>query len=536
MRPSRQVTRIVLLLFFSSIAAVAVYADDLRFENSSKVEAIIDKAEASFAQGHDAFVKGDVATARKLFDKSIDEVLLSGIDIRTNSRLESYYRELVDRIHKHEALPGDDHKDLTVPSLLDELSKITDADLATVTSDGIKIYGKYDFDFSIAQPALQFMNFFISGRGRSTMEIGLQRAGRYRQLAEKIFKEERVPVDLIWLAQAESVWKPNAMSRAAARGIWQFVPSTGTRYGLSQTAWVDDRSNPEKSTRAAARYLRWLHDHFAGDWLLAMAAYNAGENRVDEAIARCGYADFWELHRRGLLPQETRNYVPTILSIMIISKNQHRYGFNVNPDPAMTYDTYELPGQTDLKVIADICGVPGDSLQDLNPELRRGTSPPGEQYTIKLPKGTRKTFELAFANLPEDQRVRKVVVARDEPRGRETVENYRSSYRTQLVAYHARSGDTLSTVSRRYGISVHELARVNRLSAHGSLHRGQTVRVPMEVRASSRRGQSVRAYGRYHEQEAVRSNIRGRYHRSYGRAYGRRSHAHGHWVRHTRRR
>jgi len=362
------------------------------------------------------------------------------------------------------------------------------------------------------------------------MEAGLQRAGRYRQMAERVFKEERVPTDLIWLAQAESVWKPNAMSRAAARGIWQFVPSTGSRYGLAQTAWIDDRSNPEKSTRAAARYLRWLHDHFAGDWLLAMAAYNAGENRVDEAIARCGYADFWELHRRGLLPNETRNYVPTILAIMIVSKNQKRYGFNVNPDPVLAYETYELPGQTDLRVIADICGVPGETLQDLNPELRRGTSPPGERYTIKLPKGTRKTFEVAYANLPEDQRVRKVVVSRDE-----TVESYRSGYRTQMVAYHVRPGDTLSTLSRRYGVSVRELERVNRISARKSLHKGQTVRVPTQLKTYTARGRSMRAYGQYHEQSAAEIRYSRRHYRA--RFFARRRHAH-YWrmERHRRRR
>jgi membrane-bound lytic murein transglycosylase D len=244
-----------------------------------------------------------------------------------------------------------------------------------------------------------------------------------------------------------------------------------------------------------------------------MAAYNAGENRVDEAIARCGYADFWELHRRGLLPNETRNYVPTILAIMIVSKNQHRYGFHVNPDPSLAYETYELPSQTDLRVIADICGVPGEALQDLNPELRRGTSPPGERYTIKLPKGSKKTFEVAYANLPEDQRVRKVVVAREE-----TAESYRSGYRTQLVAYRARRGDTLSTLSRRYGVSVRELERVNRMSARKSLHKGQTVRVPTQLRTYSARGRSVRAFGKYHEQTA--SEVRfGRHHHRRGRAF-----------------
>ena len=301
--------------------------------------------------------------ARKFFDQAVDAILLSGIDLRAEAKLDAYYRDLLNRIHKYEAQPDDDHGEEARPeivetSVLDELSEIKESELATATQNGVQIYGRYDFDFSVAPPVFQYMNFFVSGRGRSTMETGLRRSGRYRQMAEKIFQEERVPLDLIWLAQAESVWKPNALSRAAAKGIWQFIPSTGSRYGLTQTQWIDQRSHPEMSTRAAARYLRFLHDYFAGDWLLAMAAYNSGENRVAGAIAKCGYADFWEIHRRGLLPQETRNYVPIILSIIIISKNQGRYGFNVTPEPPLNYDIFELPGQTDLKVVADLMGVP----------------------------------------------------------------------------------------------------------------------------------------------------------------------------------
>ncbi|HJZ69948.1 MAG TPA: lytic transglycosylase domain-containing protein, partial [Blastocatellia bacterium] len=286
-------------------------------------QSVIDRAEESFHRGEEAVSKGLTDIARKMFDTALDTVLQSGIDLKTDAKLAAYYRGLIDRIHKHEAQPGDIHEaadrpEVAEPSVLDEVSEINDAELAMVTPDGIKIFGRYDFEFAVAPPVFQFINFFIAGRGHSTMEVGLQRSGRYRQMVEKIFKEEHVPLDLMWLAQAESVWKPNALSRAAAKGIWQFIPSTGTRYGLAQTTWVDERSQPEKSTRAAARYLRWLHDHFAGDWLLAMAAYNSGENRVDSAIAKCGYADFWELYRRGLLPQETRNYVPCILSIIII--------------------------------------------------------------------------------------------------------------------------------------------------------------------------------------------------------------------------
>jgi len=304
----------------------------------------------------------------------------------------------------------------------------------------------------------------------------------------------------MWLAQAESVWKPNALSRAAAKGIWQFIPSTGTRYGLAQTTWIDERSQPEKSTRAAARYLRWLHDHFEGDWLLAMAAYNSGENRVDSAIARCGYADFWELYRRGLLPQETRNYVPCILSIIIISKNQKRYGFDITPELPLNYDTFEVPGQTDLKVVADLVGVPYDTIQDLNAELRRGTSPAGEPYTIKLPKGTKKQFEVAYADLPEEKRVRKIIVPTEE-----IAERYRGGYRVQIASYQVRRGDTLASVARRSGVSVKELARLNRISSRGELRKGQTVKIPKAVRAS--RGRNARL-GRYRTVPAVRSGKR----------------------------
>jgi membrane-bound lytic murein transglycosylase D len=458
-------------------------------------QALIEKAESLYSKGDQAFANGDKETARKLFDQALDTIITSGRSTSANSRLEAYYRDLVTRIHGHEALEGDDHSEKTAPAPLDELASLTEKDLATVTTNGVKIYGKYDFDFTVAEPVLQYLSYFVAGRGRSTMEVGLQRSGRYREMAERIFKEEKVPVDLIWLAQAESVWKPNALSRSAAKGIWQFVSSTGTRYGLSQTVWVDERSQPEKSTKAAARYLHWLHDHFAGDWLLAMAAYNAGEGRVDDAVGRCGYADFWELYQRGMLPQETRNYVPIILSIIITSKNQKRYGFDVKPDQAVLYDSVEVPSQTDLKVVADLCGLPYDSIGDLNPELRRGVSPAGTPYTIRIPKGLKKAFEQAYAKLPEDQRVRRVVIAREESEG------YRSAYRTQLVAYHARSGDTLSALSRRYGVPVTDLARANRISTHGTIHKGQTIKIPMKVK-DRRHG-----YGRYREEKASRSRL-----------------------------
>ncbi|MCI0487716.1 MAG: transglycosylase SLT domain-containing protein [Blastocatellia bacterium] len=466
--------------------------------------AIIERAEANYRKGEEAFAKSQLALSRRYFNKAIDEILLSGVDIKSNSRLEAYYRDLVSRIHKHEAIPGDDHSkqekaevvepsalkentEVVEPSVLDELSDIKETDLPVATLDGVKIFGEYDFNFSIAPPVVQFIEYFVSGRGRSTMEVGLRRSGRYREMAERIFKEEGVPPDLIWLAQAESVWKPNALSRAAAKGIWQFIPSTGTRFGLAQTQWIDERSQPEKSTRAAARYLRWLNGYFAGDWLLAMAAYNSGEGRVAGAIASCGYADFWELHRRNLLPQETRNYVPIILSIIIVSKNQDRYEIDVKPDPTLEYDTFPLPDQTDLKVAADLLGVPYETMQNLNPELRRGVSPPDQTYALKLPKGMKKRFEIAYAKLPEDQRVRKVVIPAEE-----IARSSKSSYSTRLVSYRVRRGDTLTAVARRHGVSVQELAKINKISSRTRLRSGQTIRVPKKVSTSKAKSSKSR--------------------------------------------
>lgn len=506
-KAGRRVTAVLIsFMLLGTIGPLDVFGQTAERASSPQSQTVIEKAESYFRQGQEAFNKGDRDGARKLFDQALDAVLMSGINLRADSRLESYYRALLDRIHKFEAHPEDDHSpeeraEAVEPSLLDELSDIDDSELAMVTPDGIKIFGKYDFDFSVAAPVLQFINFFVAGRGRSTMNIGLQRSGRYRQMAERIFKEERVPLDLIWLAQAESVWKPNALSHAAAKGIWQFIPSTGTRYGLAQTSWIDQRSHPEMSTRAAARYLRWLHDHFASDWLLAMAAYNSGENRVDSAIARCGYADFWEIHRRGLLPQETRNYVPIILSIIIISKNQKRYGFDVKPDPPLIYELVDLPDQTDLKVVADLLGLPYESVQDLNPELRRGVTPPGQRYTIKLPKGTKKQFEIAYAALPEDQRVRRIAIPREEIADAE-----RPAYRTQIVSYRVRRGDTLSSLARRHGVPLQELARLNRLSARGELRKGQAIRIPKSIRASAGKKSSSRSrVSKYSTKNAVKS-------------------------------
>ncbi|MEW6131373.1 MAG: transglycosylase SLT domain-containing protein [Acidobacteriota bacterium] len=582
---------VVLILATLTIAIIPsgrTFAQNTASIASDPIRSIMDKSELSFRKGEDAFNKGQKEQARQYFDEAVDAIMLSGINLRANPRLDAFYTDLVERIHRY-SLPESIRRPIAQPviaqqpvpntqpstnqpgvsvnpnfrqepavnierSAIDDISDVDERELSAITHDGLKIYGKYDFEFTIANPVFQFINFFVSGRGRSTMIAGLQRSGRYRQMVEKVFKEEGVPVDLMWLAQAESVWKPNALSRAAAKGIWQFVPSTGTRFSLMQTAWVDERSHPEKSTRAAARYLRWLHDHFAGDWMLAMAAYNSGENRVDNAIAKCGYADFWELYARNLLPQETRNYVPIILAITIISKNQSRYGFSVKPDPPLNLETTIVTDQTDLRVVADLIGIPYESVQELNPELRKGATPPGQAYQLRLPKGTKGAFEIAYAELTTEQRMRRSVqpateIARNletakpedvEPklersarpeRLEKPLENVakadkaenvkiakaekirverptsRVEMKTQVIAYQVKRGDTLASIAGKHGVSVQEVARLNKMSTRGELLRGQTIKIPESIKNSP--SAKVKGYeGRYATKNVSKTSAR----------------------------
>jgi membrane-bound lytic murein transglycosylase D len=440
----------------------------------SRTQAVVDRAEHLFQQGEEALGRNDADRSRRHFDGAVDAILGSGLELKRDAKLKAYYVDLVDRIHKYQTA-GAGREQAYVPAA-SEIAELSDAELEALSPVSASLDGSYDFDFTVGSPVYQFINYFTAGRGRGTMESGLRRSGRYRHMAERIFKEEGVPIDLIWLAQVESVWKPAALSHAAAKGIWQFIPSTGRRFGLDQNQWLDQRSHPEESTRAAARYLKWLHNYFGQDWLLAMAAYNSGEGNVSKAIARSGYADFWEIHRLGYLPTETRNYVPAILAVIIVAHNQERYGLRVAPEQPLTFDVAHIPSQTDLEIVADLCDTSEDYLRELNPELKRGATPPWT-YAIKIPAGRKTSFESAYAALPPDQRIKRSAPA---PSDVVAVNAAGSGFGggNASALYTVRRGDTLSSVATRHGISATELARVNKLGSADELKSGQTLRVP----------------------------------------------------------
>src|SRR5262245_46411186 len=346
-------------------------------------------AESHFRKGEEAYSAGQYDRARREFDDAVDSLLVSELDIRYSEELKIYYRTLIEKINRYqiaaiEQKDGGFSEQRHEPSPLDKIASLSDAELEEVTGGEEEIgRARLNFQFTSAPAVRQFVSYFARGRGREVMDAGFRRSVRYRELARRVFKEEGVPTDLIWLAQIESGWNPYALSWASARGIWQFVPATGVRFGLSQNYWVDERSDPEKSTRAAAKYLKWLGTRYHGNWELALAAYNSGEGTIDSAIARSGSRDFWQL-RAGFLPQETRNYVPAILAVMTIAKSPDKYGFDIPPAYRERYATQLVAKQTDLRSIAKKMGISYTSLLDLNPSLQRGVTPPGK-HLLHIP-------------------------------------------------------------------------------------------------------------------------------------------------------
>src|SRR5690348_1326095 len=248
-------------------------------------------------------------------------------------------------------------------------------------------------------------------------------------MIRRVLAEEGMPGDLIYLAQAESAFQPQALSRAGARGLWQFMSYRGKQYGLEHSWWLDERQDPEKATRAAAHHLRDLYEMF-GDWYLVMAAYNSGPGTVQHAVERTGYADFWELYKANVLPQETRNYVPIILALTLISKDPARYGIDFVPDEPLEVDRVQPGHAVDLRLAAETIDVDVDTLRLLNPQLLRLVTPSDPRFVLQIPAGKAEEFEKGMAEIPPQNWV---------------------TWRRHRVE----EGETLSSIARRYRSEEH---------------------------------------------------------------------------------
>ena len=386
------------------------------------------------------------------------------------------------------------------PAPIDEANELTPAVDQTIKAKAeAEIKSTHsDLPLVMTDQVAGYINYF-SNRGRGTLERALARSGRYEDMIRRTLQEEGVPQELIYLAQAESGFHPLAVSRAGARGMWQFMGSRAKGYGLERSWWVDDRQDPEKATRAAAHHLKDLYTQF-GDWYLAMAAYNSGPGTVQSAVKRTGYADFWELYRRNVLPKETRNYVPIIVAVTIMAKNPAQYGLDsVVKEKPVPYDTVKIDYPIDLRLAAECVDVTTSDLLDLNPSLLRLTTPKDREFELHLPAGTADKFQTAVASIPADKRVwwryhkvqsgetlasiartfhttsKAIAEANDlnddslAPEARLIIpiapgkQSDTSSYARAITHYKVRKGDTVESVAENFGVSAKMLRGWNHL-------------------------------------------------------------------------
>jgi len=411
---------------------------------SQATDALIAQAEKLYAAGQSDYQAGHLDAAKQNFDQAFNVLLSGKVEVRDNPPLEHEFDKIVDGVRQLELVAlqqGDGFTEQrSEPAPIDEANDITfpiDPKVRAQAEAEIKTT-KSDLPLMLNDQVAMFINYFSSTKGRHTLEHGLTRAGRYREMISQTLKQEGVPQDLIYLAMAESGFQPLAVSRASARGMWQFMSGSGALYGLDRNWWVDDRQDPQKSTQAAARYLKDLYAQL-GDWYLAMAAYNSGAGTVQHAVERTGYADFWELYHRGVLPQETRNYVPIIVAVTIMAKNPAQYGLEkVVPDNPVPMDQATINYPVDLRLVAECLDTSVTTLQELNPSLLRMTTPKDQTFTLHLPAGSKDKYETAIALIPPDMR---------------------TFWRYHRVEY----GESLAAIARKYHTSTGVIAEANNL-------------------------------------------------------------------------
>ncbi len=407
------------------------------------------RAEDHFRKGKDLVAKGELSAARVEFDNAIEEIASASPVMPDRARLMARYQNLVDEIYglESKSVPVAETKPAEPPPGFDrapveqiaETTFSTEPELKGKVLDQVKSTVS-QLRLEVEDPVVGYINFFTTPHGREIVAAGMRRAGRYGSMIRRILDEEGLPPEMFYLAQAESGFMPRAVSWAAASGMWQFIQSRGREYGLMQTPHTDDRYDPEKATRAAAKHLRDLYHQF-GDWYLAVAAYNCGPWAVERGVQRTGYADFWELYKRKVLPRETANYLPIILALTIMAKNPKAYGLDgITPDPANEYDTIRMSADTHLELIADLAERPLPQIQELNPAVLRLTAPAG--YEIHVPKGMGKATLARLEFVPAAKR---------------------TAWRVRRL----QPGDSVSMVAALHRVTEQSVANANRQPAGG---------------------------------------------------------------------
>ena len=435
---------------------------------------LMNAARAKYLEGSDLIKVGESDKAQEAFNKAVDLVLQSNWDLPSTPTLNRFFQDLIQRIQQDESsylLVPFESDEVDESAVVDELESLDsfpitiDPEIRDALAADLAIT-KYEIPITVNEMVLKSLDFWLN-RNRKVFEAGLVRSGQYRPMIEKVFREESIPLDLMYLAQVESLFRPHALSRAKAKGIWQFGKSTAVRYGLKVTRDIDERSDPEKSTRAAAHYLNDLYTMFK-DWNLVLAAYNWGEGKVQRLINRTGLNDFWQLvDLKRTLPAETKNHVPLIQASVILGRNAEKYGLPTQLDSPLQYTEVSVSKPIDLKAAAKVLSTSIEELKKLNPSLRGLTTPANyPNFQLKVPADTTQEVHEQLAALPA-AKIRRV--------------------QSSSCSHKVRSGETLSGIARRYHLKVDDLRIANDMSPRTILRAGSKLNLPFCSEESQRK-------------------------------------------------
>ena len=428
------------------------------------VSELIALSTSHFEAGQRELREGHLEMAKAEFNKSLEVLLESRYGARTVPRIREHFDRLVERISAYELTAlaqGDGFTEKKYePATIDDLLTISTFEQPPATPETKQAVSNdlqetpHDVDIPLNARVLQYVQLF-SGRLKSYLEDGLGRGAQYLPMIQDVFRAEGLPLDLAYVPLIESAFKPSAVSKAKAKGIWQFMRGTALENGLQHDWYIDERADPEKATRAAAKYLTTLHNMF-GDWHLALASYNGGPGRVQRAMKRAKRTDFWQLSAsKRYLPRETRDYVPLILAAIVIARNPAQYGLAVVEPEIPRAEQVTVYGPIDLRKVAEWAGVSAEVIQDLNPELRRWTTPVrATDYQLNVPEGTATQILAALTTAePEDL--------------------------VSFNRYSVKKGETISTIAKKLKVSRTDLAEANYLSTKARLDAGQQLIIPL---------------------------------------------------------
>ena len=430
------------------IAATTLEVDDWEALRDAKIH---------YAQALISEEISDTSRMREEYELAISVLEDIQLTNKTTDAFEKEFRVTANKVSKDYTLSlhrlrlkYGDASDISLMEKLELFDAMDDS-----SSLAIKVLQDYanglgmDIPLEVNANVMRIIRFFQTDASES-FELWLKRKGTYQEMFEAILESNNLPKELVYLAMVESGFSPRAYSWAHAAGPWQFIYGTGRTYGLRRDWWVDERRDPEKSTRAAAKYLKDLYAEF-GDWYLAMAAYNSGSQRVKRAMKRNNTDNYWEL---TTLPRETRNYVPSFIAATIIGENAAAFGFDVTPESPLSYDEVKIGGSINLSVLSKAAGVNVSELIRLNPELRRKSTPPTSKgYKLLIPYGTAELFNKNFAELPEEER-------------------------TGTIKHKVRRGEALSAIATKYGVSLNRIISLNSIRNRNSIRAGSTLLIP----------------------------------------------------------